>query len=93
MSQHRPSGPDGKNAKKTAGTGKKQGRRVPPGVSRTFSILYRIFRILFVPALCLASLAIGLTIGYSTIGGGDAADVFKFETWKHLYDLVFEGTS
>lgn len=78
---------------KQSGTGKKSGRNIPSGVNRTFAVVYRIFRILFVPALCLAALAIGLTIGYSTMGGGDASDVFKFETWKHLYDLVFEGTS
>lgn len=58
----------------------------------TLYVVYRIFRVLLVPALCLAALFVGLTIGYSTIGGGDAADVFKFSTWKHLYDLVFEGT-
>jgi hypothetical protein len=77
----------------SSGTARKQGKKLPKGVTRTFSITYRIFRILFIPALCLAALVVGLTIGYSTIGGGDASDVFKFETWKHLYDLVFEGTS
>jgi len=55
-------------------------------------VIYRIFRALLIPALCIAALFVGLTIGYSTIGGGDAADVFKISTWKHLYDLVFVGT-
>lgn len=78
--------------KSSSGTARKGGK-LPPGVTRTLYILYRIFRILFIPALCLAALAIGLTIGYSTIGGGSAGDVFKLDTWKHLYNLVFEGTT
>jgi hypothetical protein len=72
--------------------GKKTGGKRRSGVATGFWILYRIFRVLFIPALCLVALIAGLTIGYSTIGGGDPADVFKLETWKHLYDLVFEGT-
>lgn len=71
---------------------KKPGSAVPSGVKTTLYVIYRIFRFLLVPALCLAALFVGLTIGYSTIGGGDAGDVFKISTWKHLYDLVFEGT-
>ena len=55
-------------------------------------ITLKILRYLLVPALCVAALFIGLTIGYSVIGGESASDVFKFSTWKHLYDLVFEGT-
>ncbi|OUM95695.1 MAG: hypothetical protein BAA02_01315 [Paenibacillaceae bacterium ZCTH02-B3] len=72
--------------------GRKQDGRRRSGAAAGLSILYRICRVLFIPALCLLALIVGLTIGYSAIGGGDAADVFKFETWKHLYDLVFEGT-
>lgn len=52
-------------------------------------IILSIIRFLLIPALCLAALFVGLTIGYATIGGGEASDVFKFDTWKHLYDLVF----
>lgn len=52
-------------------------------------IILRTLRLLLIPALCVAALFIGLTIGYATIGGGESSDVFKFETWRHLYDLVF----
>ncbi len=52
-------------------------------------IILSIARFLLIPALCLVALFIGLTIGYATIGGGEASAVFKIETWKHLYDLVF----
>jgi hypothetical protein len=55
-------------------------------------IILRVLRFFLVPALLVAALFIGLAIGYSTIGGESASDVFKIETWKHLYDLVFEGT-
>jgi hypothetical protein len=52
-------------------------------------IILSILRFLLVPALCVVALFVGLTIGYATIGGGDASAVFKVETWRHLYDLVF----
>lgn len=52
-------------------------------------IILSIVRFLLIPALCLVALFVGLTIGYATIGGGEASAVFKFDTWKHLYNLVF----
>lgn len=52
-------------------------------------IILSILRFLLIPALCVVALFVGLTIGYATIGGGDASAVFHIETWKHLYDLVF----
>ena len=77
----------------TPGKGNRQAAgKLPPWLKITLYILLKVSRILLVPALCIAALFIGLSIGYATIGGGSAGDVFKFETWKHLYDLVFEGT-
>lgn len=67
------------------------GGKMPPWLKLTIRIILKTMRYLLVPALCLAALFIGLTVGYSTIGGGSAGDVFKFSTWKHLYDLVFSG--
>lgn len=68
-----------------------QPKQKPPGW--TLPVWLRVIlvtlRVLLVPALCLAALFIGLTIGYATLGGGDASDVFQIATWKHLYDLVF----
>lgn len=52
-------------------------------------IVLSVLRFLLIPALCLIALFIGLTIGYATIGGGEASAVFKIDTWKHLYNLVF----
>lgn len=32
---------------------------------------------------------VGTMIGYGLIGGGNALDLFRLETWSHLYKLVF----
>ncbi|WP_166243575.1 DNA-directed RNA polymerase subunit beta [Paenibacillus turpanensis] len=61
-------------------------RRVKP---RGLRITLRILRVLAVPLLCLICFIVGLSIGFVTIGGGEAGDVFRWGTWKHLYDLVF----
>ena len=70
----------------TTGGGGKAKRK---GLPLWLIIILRTLRLLLIPALCVAALFIGLTIGYATIGGGDSTDVFKFDTWRHLYDLVF----
>lgn len=32
---------------------------------------------------------IGTVIGYAIVGDGNALDVFRLETWVHLYNLIF----
>ena len=32
--------------------------------------------------------AIGLTVGYSYIGDGQAEDALKWSTWQHLLDIM-----
>lgn len=59
--------------------------RLPQGVKRTL----RVLRWFLVPFLCVAALFGGLITGYVVLGGGELADVFKMETWRHVYDLVF----
>ncbi|MEX2415920.1 MAG: DNA-directed RNA polymerase subunit beta [Paenibacillaceae bacterium] len=63
----------------------------PPGwvMPTWLRIILSILRFLLIPALCVVALFVGLTIGYATIGGGEASDVFQIDTWKHLYNLVF----
>jgi hypothetical protein len=51
--------------------------------------MFRSTRYLIIPVLCLAAIVVGLYIGYSVVGDGEGADVWKLETWKHLIDLVF----
>ena len=42
-----------------------------------------------VPAVCVVALIGGMYIGYSVLGKRPGGDVFQWDTWKHMYDLVF----
>lgn len=53
-------------------------------------ITLKILRVFLVPVLCVVAIFGGMIIGYVTLGKQDVADVFHFETWRHLYDLVFK---
>ncbi|MFD2672044.1 DNA-directed RNA polymerase subunit beta [Marinicrinis sediminis] len=66
--------------KKSDGT-QKQRKRVHPGIKWGKRLL--------VPTLCLIALMAGLYVGYVVIGAGDAGDVWKMSTWKHVFDLIF----
>lgn len=50
---------------------------------------WNVFRWTLFPLLCVAGLLIGLRLGYVRFGGGDSGDVLQWETWKHMFDLVF----
>ena len=45
-------------------------------------------RILLFILLLAGSLVLGAIIGFAGIGNGNAADVFKAETWQHIIDIV-----
>ncbi|WGG45487.1 DNA-directed RNA polymerase subunit beta [Rossellomorea sp. DA94] len=45
-------------------------------------------RILLFILLLAGSLVLGAVIGFAGIGNGNAADVFKAETWQHIIDIV-----
>ena len=45
-------------------------------------------RIILVVALFIAAGAIGITVGYSVIGGGDSSDALQWSTWQHLLDIM-----
>lgn len=45
-------------------------------------------RFVILVALIIICVTAGAIVGYSGIGGGKAADVFKESTWMHIYDLV-----
>jgi len=55
-------------------------------------IVWTSVKILFIPVLCIAALIAGLGIGYAVLGKQDWSDVFDWNTWKHMYDLIFEGS-
>lgn len=42
-----------------------------------------------VPILCVVAVLGGMYIGYAVLGKQPAGEVFKVETWKHMYDLIF----
>lgn len=48
-----------------------------------------ILRKSIVPIIMIVMLIIGLYGGYVFLGDGPKGDVFKWETWRHLYDLIF----
>ncbi|CAN7172089.1 DNA-directed RNA polymerase subunit beta [Rossellomorea sp. LjRoot5] len=47
-------------------------------------------RILLFILLLAGSLVLGAVIGFAGIGNGNAADVFKAETWQHIIDIVMK---
>jgi len=51
--------------------------------------LRRLWFPLIYPLLCVAVLVAGAVVGYAGWGKGDPGDVFRWQTWKHLFDLVF----
>lgn len=48
-------------------------------------------RVILVILLLAGVMAIGLQIGYGSIGDGNPNDVFKKETWLHIVDII-KGT-
>ncbi|QMV41732.1 DNA-directed RNA polymerase subunit beta [Cohnella cholangitidis] len=52
-------------------------------------IIWLSIKMLIIPVLCIMALIVGLAIGYTVLGDKPLSDVFDFNTWKHMYDLVF----
>lgn len=45
-------------------------------------------RLITVFVLLLISLIVGLIVGYSVFGDGQAIEVFHKSTWQHIFDIV-----
>lgn len=45
-------------------------------------------RIIIVAVLFIIAAVIGIIFGYSVIGEGNAGDALKWETWKHILDIM-----
>ena len=45
-------------------------------------------RVLIVLLLIIIAAIFGAMFGYSVIGDGDSSDVFKKETWQHIFDIM-----
>lgn len=45
-------------------------------------------RILLVAVLFVAAACIGIIVGYSVLGNGEASDALKWSTWQHILDIM-----
>ncbi|GLC87909.1 DNA-directed RNA polymerase subunit beta [Lysinibacillus piscis] len=45
-------------------------------------------RVVLILLLICGAASLGAMFGYGVIGGGDATDVFKKETWQHIFDIM-----
>jgi hypothetical protein len=52
-------------------------------------IVWMTVKVLIIPVLCLIALIFGMAVGYAVLGGKPVSQVFDWNTWKHMYDLVF----
>ncbi|BFH10814.1 DNA-directed RNA polymerase subunit beta [Paenibacillus melissococcoides] len=48
-----------------------------------------LVRLVIVPLICLLTLIAGLITGYVVVGKGTVAEALNFDTWRHLFQLVF----
>jgi len=89
--KERPSEPKPKESrekregKKEEPEGAKAKEPKPPQRKRKFHFVGKLI-VLF---LCLVGLVAGMAIGYAYIGDQPMSDVWKRETWQHVYDLIF----
>ncbi|PID15323.1 hypothetical protein CSV63_08165 [Sporosarcina sp. P34] len=45
-------------------------------------------RLLLILLLVVLAAIAGTMVGFSVIGDGQAGDVFKKETWQHIFDIM-----
>lgn len=50
-------------------------------------------RLIIIPILMAVFALLGAMLGYGVIGEGNPKDALKVETWTHIYDIIFEGTT
>lgn len=47
-------------------------------------------KILWIPMLLIVALITGLIIGNTVIGGQPISDIFDWDSWEHLYNLIYQ---
>ena len=62
----------------------KQRKKLRQYSSRRVPILVRL---LIIVLLIVLALVIGAMVGYATLGGGEAMDVLKLDTWTRITDF------
>lgn len=55
-------------------------------------VLFLTCKWLGIPFLCVVGLGAGMVIGYVYLGKRPMNEVYEFDTWRHIYDLVFSQT-
>lgn len=65
--------------------GKKRQFKKSTGRVRMFPIWLRILIVLI---LSMVATIAGLVFGYSVIGDGQATEVLKIDTWRHIVDII-----
>ena len=53
------------------------------------SVILWLLRKSIVPVIMIVMLIVGLYVGYVYLGDQPKDEVFKWSTWRHLYDLIF----
>lgn len=48
-----------------------------------------LVRLVIVPLTCVLTLIAGLIAGYVVVGKGAVSEALNFDTWRHLFQLVF----
>lgn len=53
------------------------------------TVILTTIKILYIPLLLFLAVVVGLWVGYVKLGKQPSEEIFKLETWKHLFDLIF----
>ncbi|ANE46686.1 hypothetical protein SY83_10845 [Paenibacillus swuensis] len=62
------------------------------GKPKWLRVVLRISRFLLVPVLGVLALLTGLLAGFVYIGGQPMSEALQWNTWRHVFDLVFKAT-
>lgn len=48
-----------------------------------------LLKVVLIILFLVLALFVGAVVGYVVLGKQDPGDIMDFETWKHVFDLVF----
>ena len=65
-----------------------QEEQIPPSGRVRIRLIPIWLRIIIVIILLALAIVLGAMFGYAGLGEGEASDVFKKETWQHIFDLM-----
>lgn len=60
-----------------------------PTQNRKKTPRWRIVLRFMIPLFLLIALVVGVIVGYVVFGKRSLGEVFEWDTWKHVFDLVF----